>query len=278
MGPTWHGDTPPDDIVLDAAGWVRAGLRGTALVLVILLGLAVKLPLRAIETLFSSRRPASPHVTQAVCRLALPILGLRLQVRGQALNGPGAVVANHSSWLDIFVLNAAMRVTFVSKDEVADWPGIGLLARVTGTVFIARDRAQAQAQTRVLTARLAGGDRLLFFPEGTSTDGGQVLPFKSALFAALLDPAHPEALAVQPVSVVYHPPACAPRRLYGWWGDMEFGPHLLAVLGAPGRGRVEVTCLAPLHAPDRKTLARRTEAAVRAAHAAGRGDSPQAAC
>jgi len=129
--------------------------------------------------------------------------------------GSGAVVANHSSWLDIFALNASKRIYFVSKSEVAGWPGIGWLARATGTVFIARDRKEARGQIEVFRQRLSQGHKLLFFPEGTST---------------FFDDALRDGLSIQPVSVVYMAPKGLDPRHYGWWGDMEFGTHLLATL------------------------------------------------
>ena len=145
-----------DEQVIDsptALGWARAVLRGTVLTLVVYGGLALLLLLRLVERpLFGMARPLTPYITQGVCRIALMILGLRLRVTGQPLRGRGAVVANHASWMDIFALNARKRVYFVSKAEVADWPGIGWLARATGTVFINRDPKEAKAQAaRLLT-------------------------------------------------------------------------------------------------------------------------------
>jgi len=188
---------------------------------------------------------------------------------GRPLNTPGALVANHSSWLDIFALNAGKRIYFVSKSEVANWPGIGWLARATGTVFIARDPKQARAQTRLFEARLGAGHTLLFFPEGTSTDGLRVLSFKSTLFAAFLTDALRERLSIQPVAVVYTAPKGERRRFYGWWGDMGFGPHLIKTLAASGRGAVDVFYLPPHRVAgftNRKSLARALEDAVRTAH------------
>ena len=114
-------------------------------------------------------------------------IGLRMSVRGTPMSHPGAVVANHSSWLDIIVLNAAKRVFFVSKAEVSSWPGIGFLANITGTVFIRRERRDSKLQKNLFQTRLGLGHKLLFFPEGTSTDSLRVLPFKSTLFAAFLN-------------------------------------------------------------------------------------------
>ncbi len=255
------------------AGWLRLVWRGPLLAATVYGGLIVLLALRLVEApLCGLRRPVTPFVTQGVCRLALRLLGLRLVVRGLPMAHEGAIVANHGSWLDIFVLNAVDRVFFVSKSEVAGWPGIGWLARATGTVFIARRGVEARAQQDVFEARLRAGHRLLFFPEGTSTDTRRVLPFKSTLFAAFLAPDLRERIAIQPATVIYHAPPGRDPRFLGWWGDMAFAPHLLAVLAAPRGGRVEVV----LHAPapvsafaDRKALARWAEGRVRAAHPAG---------
>jgi 1-acyl-sn-glycerol-3-phosphate acyltransferase len=201
--------------------------------------------------------------------MAFVVLGIRHEVVGGPMRGRGAVVANHSSWLDIFALNAVKRVYFVSKSEVAGWPGIGWLARATGTVFIERNPARAREQTTLFETRLLLGHKLLFFPEGTSTDGLQVLPFKTTLFQAFFDPDLRDRIAVQPVSVTYHAPTGADPRFYGWWGDMSFGSHLLATLAPARQGRVRVTYHAPLDVADfdgRKALAAACEAAVRAGH------------
>jgi 1-acyl-sn-glycerol-3-phosphate acyltransferase len=133
-------------------------------------------------------------------------------------------------------------------------------------VFIERDRRAAAHQVRLFAQRLAAGHRLVVFPEGTSTDGQQVLPFKPTLFAAFLPEPLRDRLWIQPVSVIYRvAPGDDPRR-YAWWGDMDFGPHLLAVLGARRQGSVTVVFHPPLRVaahPDRKTLARLAELRVR---------------
>ncbi len=180
--------------------------------------------------------------------------------------GAGAVVANHASWLDIFALNARKRIYFVSKSEVAGWPGIGWLARATGTVFIARDRRDAANQVKIFRDRLAAGHKLLFFPEGTSTDGLQVLPFKPTLFAAFFDPDLYDTLQIQAVTLNYSPPTGQPPWFYGWYGDMAFGPHLLQTLGAKTPGGVTVTYHPPVNVrdfADRKALAKHLETTVR---------------
>lgn len=264
---TWREVPEPPPRRIGPAGWALALGRGLVLGLVVYLGLAILLVLRLVERpLFGRARPITPHVTQTVCRLALPILGLRLTCHGRPMRHPGAVVANHSSWLDIFVLNAADRIYFVSKAEVARWPGIGWLARATGTVFITRDPREAKAQQRTFEDRLHANHRLLFFPEGTSSDGRRVLPFKPTLFAAFFTHGLDREMQIQPVSVVYHAPPGLEPRFYGWWGDMDFGPHLLGLLATPRRGKVTVTFHSPVPVsdhPDRKSLAAACESTIR---------------
>lgn len=268
MSATWDSDTPPDPVRIGPLGWVLVALRGTTLIALIGVCLALLLLLRLVEIpIWGQGRPITPFIVQFVCRNAFRILGIGFATHGTPMRGPGAVVANHSSWLDIFTLNAAKRVYFVSKAEVAGWPGIGILARATGTVFIERDRRQAQAQTGLFAGRLAAGHKLLFFPEGTSTDGLRVLPFKSTLFGAFFAEPLRDQLMIQPVSVIYHAPAGQPARFYGWWGDMDFGSHLLKTLAAPRQGRVEVVYHRPLKVADfanRKALSATAEALVRA--------------
>ncbi|MDX2485171.1 MAG: lysophospholipid acyltransferase family protein [Pseudodonghicola sp.] len=268
MSATWESETPPDPVAIGPLGWVLVVGRGTVLIALITVCLLLLLLLRLVEIpIWGQGRPITPFIVQFVCRNAFRILGIGFSSHGTPMRGAGAIVANHSSWLDIFTLNACKRIYFVSKAEVANWPGIGILARATGTVFIERDRRQARAQTAVFVERLAAGHKLLFFPEGTSTDGLRVLPFKSTLFGAFFADPLRETLKVQPVSVIYHAPKGQPVRFYGWWGDMEFGPHLLKTLSAPRQGRVELVYHTPLKVSEfqnRKALAATAEALVRA--------------
>lgn len=268
---TWMSDDVPPSHRITPMGWVRVVLRGGAVGGVTFGCLALLLLVRLVERpLFGQGRPVTPYITQFVCRSAFVLMGIRYRKVGDPMRGAGAVVANHSSWLDIFALNAAKRIYFVSKAEVAKWPGIGWLARATGTVFIARDRREARSQIEVFRARLCHGHKLLFFPEGTSTDGQQVLPFKPTLFAAFFDPALRETLSIQAVSVIYTAPDGADLRHYGWWGDMEFGPHLLATLAHSPQGSVTVVYHEPVRVADyadRKALAADMERRVRRGHA-----------
>ncbi|MYM53843.1 lysophospholipid acyltransferase family protein [Thalassovita mangrovi] len=260
---------PPEPIPepIPFTGWIRVALRGVTLALLVFGGLLILLLLRLVERpIYGLHRPVTPHITQFVCRKAFRILGMEFKTHGQRMELRGAVVANHSSWLDIFTLNARKRIYFVSKSEVAGWPGIGWLARATGTVFINRDRKEAKVQQQVFEDRLLAGHKLLFFPEGTSTDGMVVLPFKSTLFQAFFSDHLRHEMHIQPVTVIYRAPEGADDRFYGWWGEMDFGGHLLKVLAAPKQGSVEVVYHEPIRVddfPNRKTLAAHVEEVVR---------------
>jgi len=253
-----------------AGDWLRVLWRGTALGAVTYGCLLLLLLLRLVERpIHGPNRPWTPHITQFVCRAAFVILRLPLTVTGRPMTQPGAVVANHGSWLDIFTLNAVQRIYFVSKAEVAAWPGIGWLARATGTVFIARRGTEARAQQDLFEARLRAGHKLLFFPEGTSTDTRRVLAFKPTLFAAFFTHGLDRVLHIQPLTVVYHAPPGQDPRFYGWWGEMDFGGHLLQVLAQPRQGRVEVIFHPPVPVDafaDRKALSAHCERVIRASH------------
>lgn len=268
--PTWTSGEAPERVSIGPGGALRALVRGLLFGSVTFAGLGLLLLVRLVERpLHGAHRPWSPHITVFLCRSAFRIFGVGYHAQGAPMRHPGAIVANHSSWLDIFALNAGGPLYFVAKSEVARWPGIGWVAKATGTVFVRRHARDAQAQKTAFEKRLSEGHRLLFFPEGTSTDGLRVLPFKPTLFAALFSQHLSDDLWAQPVTVVFHAPAGQDPRFYGWWGDMDLGSHLLKILAAPRQGRVEVVWHDPLKVSDfanRKALALTLEKSVRKAH------------
>jgi len=277
LSAAWRPSDPPPHVRISAAGWLRAVLRGLPLALVTFGGLVLLLVLRLFERPFYGlNRPVTPHITQFVCRAAFVILGIGLSIRGVPMRARGALVANHASWLDIFALNAPQRLYFVAKSEVAGWPAIGWLARATGTVFINRSGREAQLQKLLFEARLRANHRLLFFPEGTSTDGIGILPFKSTLFEAFFSHGLKDILHVQPVTLIYHAPDGQDPRFYAWWGDMNFGTHMLRVLAASPQGRVDVVFHDPVRVSDfqdRKALAAYCEVRIRDALPRRAGDN-----
>ncbi len=267
MSFTWTPEDEPPGEPISPAGWLRVVIRGAALSAIITLGVILMAMIRIVEKpMHGVHRPWTPWITQVVCRSAFAVFGMRHETQGERMRRPGAVVANHTSWLDIFALNARKRVYFVSKSEVAGWPGIGILAKITGTVFIARDPRQAKQQQDLFEERLLAGHKLLFFPEGTSTDGMRVLPFKSTLFQAFFTPDLRHELHIQPVTVIYSAPAGEDARFYGWWGEMDFGSHLVKMLAARRHGTVKIIYHQPVKVDDfegRKALAAHVEQVIR---------------
>ena len=258
---------------LGLRGWAIALARAVPIAILCFGGMGVVLFLRGVEwAVVGPRRPVTPYLVQVVCRASLALMGLPLNVQGKPMRHHGVVVANHASWLDIFTLNAAQRVFFVAKSEVERWAFIGALARATGTLFITRKATEARRQQMQFESRLADGQRLLFFPEGTSTDSQSILPFKPTLFAALFS--MPDDLWVQPVTVIYTAPHGQDARFYGWFGTMDFAPHLLVTLAQHPQGRVTVVLHDPLRVADfanRKDLSAAAETRVRSAHGGQQG-------
>lgn len=157
---------------------------------------------------------------------ACGVLRLRVRTRGRPTPMPALYAANHVSWLEVLALGSVTPLGFVAKSEVARWPVIGPLAGAAGALFLRRGsaRAAARAVSQAIT-RLAGGDSLCVFPEGTSTSGDEVLPFKASLFEA----AAALGCEVQPVAVRY-PGAKGRPSVAPFIGDDDFFPHLLRVL------------------------------------------------
>lgn len=190
---------------------------------------------------------------------------LALEVRcAQSLGAGGCLlVANHVSYLDVVVLASVLRCGFVAKSEVARWPVIGFLARALGTVFVERDRKRGLPRVAAhMRERLERGGCLALFPEGTSTNGRELRPFRSPLLA----PALALGIPVHHASLRYRTPAgeVPAEESVCWWGEMEFLPHFLALLALP-RIEAELTLgREPVRARDRKELARRLEHAVAA--------------
>ena len=214
---------------------------------------AVTLPSMPLQAVFLALKRAEARrfpyrYHNWICRL----LGIRLVRRG-TISGhrPTLFVSNHTSYLDIEIMGAAIEGSFVSKAEVSHWPVFGRLAKLQRTIFVERaDRAGAARQRDDIRRRLDDGDNLILFPEGTSGDGMHLLPFKSTLFAAAED----ERVVVQPVSVVYRlldgiPLGRFYRPFFAWYGDMTMPPHLWKMLGL-GRLTVVMTFHEPVRLKD----------------------------
>jgi 1-acyl-sn-glycerol-3-phosphate acyltransferase len=226
--------------------------------------LAVRFDLRLAHTL-----PMHFH------RLALKALGVRVTMQGTIpAERPLMLAANHVSWLDIVVLGSLMPLCFVAKAEVAGWPVFGTLARLQRTVFVDRERRGKTADTAAeIASRLSGGDAMVLFAEGTTSDGNVVLPFRSALVgsarAAIDGESHTHVL-VQPVAIAYTRLHGLPigrqwRPMVSWIGEVDLVPHLLAI-AREGAVDVTVTFATPIpfdRDGDRKRVTAAAETEVR---------------
>jgi 1-acyl-sn-glycerol-3-phosphate acyltransferase len=192
-----------------------------------------------------------------ICRVQLE------RVPGEDSLAHALIVANHISWLDIFVINAVHPCRFVAKAEIRAWPVVGWLVAQAGTVFIARgNRRDLRHIFKGLVDALAGRRRVAFFPEGTTASQGTLLPFHANLFEAAIDAAVP----VQPVALSYVDAAGAWHPAVDYTGDTTFVDSVLRIMqGEPVVARL--ACLAPLAATGahRRELAQAAHDAIAAA-------------
>lgn len=229
----------------------------------------VQLVLLAVRSRLAARLPVAYH------RLVCALLGVRVSLHGAISDRrPLLLAVNHVSWLDIPVLGSIAPLSFIAKSEVAGWPVFGWLARLQRSVFVDRNRrAHTGRVNREIAGRLAAGDVMVLFAEGTSSDGNRVLPFRSALLGAVHELAGDGAdptIHVQPVALVYTrlcglPMGFQHRPVVAWHGDVDLAPHLWRLLKS---GTIDVTLAfaepIPLAvAADRKKVAGAAEHAVR---------------
>ena len=185
--------------------------------------------------------------------MAARAVGARVRVEGHPFHGDSFIVANHVSWVDILALGGATGAAFVAHDGIAGWPVIGWLAAQNNTLFVARNRRGALGgQIDALRAALAGHQPVALFPEGTTSDGQGLLPFKPSLLAVLLPP--PRAVMIQPVHIDYG----AATDEIAWHSDEPAGRNAKRLLERPGRIEVTLRFLEPFDPalyPDRKAVA-----------------------
>ena len=226
-------------------------LRVAAVILLALLLAPAQLALMAT--------PARSTIPRLFMKALAHILRLRLVVHVRPTRGAALYVANHISWLDIIVLGAALDVAFVAKAEVRSWGPVGWLATMAGTLFVDRERRrQSASQVDAVADRLRAGRPVIMFPEGGSSDGRVIRPFKSALFAA----AEATGSPIQPVSLAYTrigplPVTRHALPLIAWLGDVPLAAHAGAFLRLPPV-RAELLFHPPVHAAGfagRKALA-----------------------
>jgi len=196
-------------------------------------------------------------------RMVCAILGIRVKVYGRRSTvTPTLFVCNHVSYLDIEVMGSQVPGSFVAKAEVATWPFFKTLAKAQRTIFVERTSTKASASRDEMLKRLDTGDNLMLFPEGTSSDGTRVLPFRSALFGVAQLRRDDKPIVVQPVAIAYTKLDGIPlgrywRPLFAWFGDLDLVPHLWQMV-CLGETEAVVTFFPPVDIDklgDRKKLA-----------------------
>jgi lyso-ornithine lipid O-acyltransferase len=249
-------------------------IRSIFVILAVALVTLVLAPFQLIGIAF--RLPLQRGVPYLYHRILRALIGVHVHEIGKrSTDFPLLILANHASWLDIVVITSLTPAVFVAKKEVAGWPIFGWLAKLQRTVFIDRQRRhRTGTATQEIADRLIGGDAVVLFAEGTSSDGNRVLPFRSALIGAVHhaigSSTHHDRVTVQPLSLAYVnlnglPLGRAFRSHVAWYGHADLIPHLVRVCAA---GAVDVTVSwgEPVSYDmnaDRKDIARVAEQAVR---------------
>ncbi len=217
-----------------------------------------------VQAIARRRGWAIQHAIQTgFCRVMCAVIGIRVTPTGALpASRPRFVVSNHVSWTDIIALASLYPLVFLAKSEVAGWPVLGFLARLQGTVFVPRGaRKDIPFVNAALCDVLRERRDLIVFPEGTSSDGAEVLPFKPAHFDAIQD--YDGEAAIAPATILYTDGA-QPVDV-GWYGDMTFLPHLWSLMKRGGvHCRVAFGPALSPHGKARKALAAEAEAQVRA--------------
>lgn len=176
-------------------------------------------------------------------KLATRMVGVRIHTVGTPALAPVLFASNHLSWMDVPILGSVLPVSFVAKLEVASWPVIGVLAKLQRTVFIDRTkRSKTGSANEAIGLRVGAGDSIVLFAEGTTSDGNQLLPFRSALLGAVGYASGRESLTLQPVALSYvgiHgvPVGRFDRPHIAWYGETGFVGHFYRIVG---RGALDV--------------------------------------
>lgn len=250
-----------------------AFLRTAKIIIVLGLTTLILLPPYLLALLF--RDNISRYFPTIWHKIACWSLGVTINQRGTpSTQQPLMIAANHSSWLDIIALGSRIPLVFIAKSDVKTWPIFGLLAKLQRTIFVERTRrSKTKEQVGEIATRMKHGDIVVLFPEGTTSDGNYVLPFKSALFGAVQqaqDDLVDHELFIQPVSIAYLTSHGIPlnrvnRDLASWPGDVELLPHLKNIL-LEGSIGVEITYAEPIKYTEdmtRAEIAKQCESAVR---------------
>lgn len=256
------------DVIAAASRHVRAISRAAALVLA-LFGATVE----AVLLFLCGRLRTSAQGARWIrrwCRRFLICMGVESSIEGELLRGAAvdgggfeAIVCNHLSYLDVLLIAAALPCVMVSKDEVRRWPVVGWLTQRAGAVYVYRGgRRETYPIVNADMARaFRSGLPVVFFPEGTTTNGTEVLPFRRGLFHSVLR----DEVAVRTMAIRYELVSDAEEASVDedvcWWGDADLVPHLYRLLGLQGV-RAKLSVGRTVHGKNRFDLAENARTAV----------------
>ena len=206
--------------------------------------------------------PTRLRLKAGFSRRLLGALGIKLETDLRHAVPGALIVANHISWIDIFVINAALPAAFVSKEEVRHWPLIGWLAARNDTVFLRRgSRGHARIINQEIGAILDQGNYVAVFPEGTTTDGTHLLHFH----AALIQPALAAGRPVLPVAISYWQPDGRRSLAPAYIGEVSLGQCTRAIIAGTGLvARVRSCPLLGMAGEDRRQVATAAREAIAA--------------
>ena len=239
-----------------------SGMGGLRRFFRILLSLLLSVMMYVVALLIKLLTPGThPIRFKIVCRATsfwaygiARIWGMKIKISGSPPPAPFFLVSNHISYTDIVVLCATCPAWFISKSEVADWPLIGPLTRIGPTIYINREQRRDVKRMNKLIADLIGnGGAVGFFPEGTTSDGCDLLPFKPSLFQPMVE----AGLPVSTAAIAYQTPPGTPppTEWVAWVGDTAFAPHAAYLLAQPGFTAHIRFAAETVTADDRKVLA-----------------------
>ncbi len=244
---------------------VRSVLTSLLILALTIIVMSCQYLLNLLNLKYSSRFPILYH------RLILNLLNIKIKVKGCLMENPGLIVSNHGSWVDIFLLGSLGELSFIAKMEVSKWPFISFLAKLQKTIFVNRKRPnQLKAVIGEINKRIHN-EKIVLFPEGTSSNGNIVLPFKSSLFGIYNTNKNTKNFdPIQPISIAYTklnglPMNRSDRPIIAWYGDMNLISHLWGIIKC-GPIDVEMTIHEPIYFSDtmsRKEIAFKCESKIR---------------
>ena len=173
-----------------------------------------------------------PYFYHKIC---LRIFGIKIKTFGKvSINFPVLLISNHASYLDIIILGSLFKTSFIAKKEISKWPLLGILAKLQNTIFIDRRISSLRSQENQIIKHLNKKKNLVIFPEGTSSDGNRVLPFKSSLFNIFEKNLNSKIL-VQTITIIYKkingiPMNRIERKNITWHSNMDLIPNIFNVL------------------------------------------------